>query len=93
MSRKRAPQPPVEFSERWLCQTCEEPKPERSQAEFIQHLRDRHQLPPKGSRSLLLHLDEARAYHSTYEWAFRAEPDAEPVKASQFITGPRGGRR
>ena len=94
MTARKAPV--IEYEEHWLCQNCdsEQEPARRSRADMIAHLRATHEIGNgeekiRATRSLVMHLDEARAYFTTYEWTF---PGAEAVKVFQYETGPRHGR-
>ncbi len=86
----RAKALPIEAVERWLCQACDKGEPTRLRPDMIEHLASAHDLPRPihGTRSLVMHLDEGRAFHSTYEWTFEAI-GAAMVKAFQYQSGPR----
>lgn len=86
---RKSPKPPVEPSEEWWCASCAEQEP-RAVASLLEHLSGAHGIAPpiKGNKQLMLHLDEADRYTSSYEWTIG------DVKVQQTIVGPRhGGRR
>ena len=96
MTARKAPV--IEYEEHWLCQSCDsqqEPA-RRSRADMMAHLREAHGFtasPIHGKRSLVMHLDEARAYFSTYEWTLDLGADKQDaLKLFQYETGPRHGR-
>jgi hypothetical protein len=94
--RKKAPK--VEYSEHWVCATCETngtgrlESESRSRQELIEHLAGTHSIlpPQRATRNMVMHLDEARVYYTTYEWLFQASaPLQPPVKVFQYQSGPR----
>jgi hypothetical protein len=83
---------PVEYHEEWRCVTCE-PDTFRTPYDrfgLVAHVRTVHGGDPVGDKSMVVHLDFAREYRSTYRWTFRTPT---PVEVLQYVTGPRRGRR
>jgi hypothetical protein len=87
MTRRRAPRDRVVHTESWWCSTCKDgQEAEKTTTAFLAHLETVHGMgrPVKGSRTMMMHLDMADRYVSTYEWTF-----ANRVRAVESITGPR----
>lgn len=76
--------PAVVYGETFYCESCGESEP-RPRAAMIAHLTGVHGVAVlKGTRTLRVHLDLARAYQSTYGWTLG------DVTVVQVIVGPRG---
>lgn len=87
MPRPATATPPVVFAETFYCESCGESEP-RTRADMIAHLTGVHAVSVlRGTRTLRVHLDLARAYQSTYGWTLG------DVTVTQVIVGPRGRGR
>lgn len=79
----RKPKEPVQAKNDWVC-SCS-PDKIMSHPEVMEHLKTVHKMEPplKGKKSMIMHLDCADSFSSTYEW------DINGLKLHQYTINPR----
>lgn len=85
MKKPRTPKEPVKATNIFQCTKCSG-NPEFDGLEaFKNHLVEIHQVSDfKGQRKMVMHLDCADSYHSTFEWTLSGG-----LTFKQFCTNPR----
>lgn len=78
----------VKASSAWWCETCK--SSEMTHPEMLAHLKDSHALETKGlkcSKKMLMHLDCADSFSSSYEVTIKS--DKGEIKMTNSTTTPR----
>lgn len=78
---------PIEPVSIWVCETCKTDGMKHPQ--MIEHLQQVHKLEVKGlkiHKKMVMHIDSADSFSSTYEVTIPTHPD---IKLAHFTLNPR----